>query len=102
MLIYGPATVISQRTGMEAVFAGAGGSTYLDSLGLCDRWTNYTAHPSQTPGRDSRDDLVTMMTLSVFGADYRPQRTSALQLHACESFGPYESSRAQLPSSVGL
>ena len=51
MLIYGPATVISQRTGMEAVFAGAGGSTYLDSLGLCDRWTNYTAHPAQTPGQ---------------------------------------------------
>jgi len=51
MLIYGPSTVISQRTGMEGVFAGAGGSTYLDSLGLCDRWTNYTAHPAQTPGR---------------------------------------------------
>ena len=51
MLIYGPSTVISQRPSLEAVFAGAGGSKYLDSLGLCDRWTNYTAHPSQTPGR---------------------------------------------------
>ena len=48
-LVYGPPTVISQRIQMEEAFLNA---TIIDltPAGITNRWTNYTAHPSQTPG----------------------------------------------------
>ena len=48
-LVYGPPTVITQRIQMEEAFLNATVAD-LNPAGITNRWTNYTAHPSQTPG----------------------------------------------------
>ena len=42
--------LLSGRLQVEEAFLYAT-CKYLDPIGITNRWTNYTAHPSQTPGR---------------------------------------------------
>ena len=48
-LVYGPPSIIERRVQMELAFLNAT-LVDLDPAGITNRWTNYTAHPSQTPG----------------------------------------------------
>ena len=47
-VIYGP-NVLSQRQQTEIAYLNAT-TAILVPAGVCNRWINYTAHPSQTPG----------------------------------------------------
>ena len=48
-LVYGPPSIIPNRVQMELAFLNA---TLIDlnPAGITNRWINYTAHQSQTPG----------------------------------------------------
>ena len=48
-VVYGP-NVLSQRQQTEVAYLNAT-TAILVPAGVCNRWINYTAHPSQTPGR---------------------------------------------------
>ena len=47
-VVYGP-NVLSQRQQTEVAYLNAT-TAILVPAGVCNRWINYTAHPSQTPG----------------------------------------------------
>ena len=47
-VVYGP-NVLLQRIQTEVAYLNATEAILVPS-GVCNRWTNYTAHPSQTPG----------------------------------------------------
>ena len=47
-LVYGP-TVVSDRIATEAALLNAT-RKFLEPYGISNRYTNYTTHPSQTPG----------------------------------------------------
>ena len=47
-VVYGP-NVLTQRQQTEVAYLNAT-EQILVPAGVCNRWTNYTAHPSQTPG----------------------------------------------------
>ena len=56
-LVYGPPSIIPQRVRMELAFLNAT-LIDLDPAGITNRWINYTAHPSQTPGTHTRGAAV--------------------------------------------
>jgi hypothetical protein len=53
-VVWGPPSIIPDRIQLEEAFLTATRAD-LDPAGITNRWTNYTAHPSQTPGERLRD-----------------------------------------------
>jgi len=55
-VVYGR-DVLSQRQQTEVAYLNAT-TAILVPAGVCNRWINYTAHPSQTPGEAAADPVV--------------------------------------------
>jgi len=49
-LVYGP-NVVADRIAVELALLNAT-QQFLQPYGISNRYTNFTTHPSQTPGRD--------------------------------------------------
>ena len=56
-VVWGSPWIIPNRIALEEAFLSAV-HEYLDPTGITNRWTNYTAHPSQTPGKRQRPPVA--------------------------------------------
>jgi len=89
-LVYGPPSIIPQRVQMELAFLNA---TLIDlnPAGITNRWINYTAHPSQTPGVGQTSTAFAPSTWSGQGLEPRVfcnliMFFSAVQMQRCSLY----------------
>ena len=55
-MLWGPPSIVQDRIRVEEAFLAAT-RIDLDPTGITNRWTNYTAHLSQTPGNPHLNPL---------------------------------------------